>query len=108
VRLCTVWAKLHCRGNGPEDASSAIPLIRVWMGLDTRGPESSRHRGVRRHSDTDSHGRDEVLDSQRAEGATLTRRCHPSPSTVHPFCLTFNHRLVAPASYYTLASSLAT
>jgi hypothetical protein len=49
-----------------------------------------------------------VLDSQRAEGATLTRRCHPSPSTVHPFCLTFNHRLVAPASYYTLASSLAT
>jgi hypothetical protein len=77
------------------------------MGLDTRGPESSRNSGVRRHSDTDSYGRDEVLDYQRAEGATLTRRRHPSSLTVQSFCLTFTHRLVAPASY-TLASSLAT
>jgi hypothetical protein len=32
------------------------------MGLDTRGPESSRHSGVRRYSDMDSHRRDEALD----------------------------------------------
>jgi hypothetical protein len=77
------------------------------MGLDTRGPESSRHSCVRRHSDTDSYGRDEALDYQRAEGATLTRRCHPSPSTVQAGTFTFNQRLVGPCSY-TLASSLAT
>ena len=54
-----------------------------------------------------SYGREEVLDYQRAEDATLTRRCHPSPSTVQQGTLTFSQRLVGPCSY-TLASSLAT
>ena len=39
--------------------------------------------------------------------AALIRRCQRSSASVHPFCFTFNHRRVGPASYR-LASSLAT
>jgi hypothetical protein len=38
---------------------------------------------------------------------TLIRRVHRSSPMVQPFCFTFTHRRVRPASY-ALASSLAT
>jgi hypothetical protein len=40
-----------------------------------------------------------MLDNQRAEGATLTRRCHRSPSTVQLGTFTFSHDRVTPPRY---------
>jgi hypothetical protein len=61
----------------------------MWMRLIREGRSFQDIAGVRRYSDMDSHGPDKALDYQRAEGATLIRRCHPSRSTVQPGTFTF-------------------
>jgi hypothetical protein len=106
VKLCFFDRPLH-----PLESSR---LGETCSGSD-RLMKGKPYRRMRVGGRRAERGEEKEHDNQRGSSSELhhrlsspkIRRRQRSSSTVHPFCLTFSHRLVRPPSY-ALASSLAT